>query len=187
MIFLGVLLFATSRESVAQGASPTVSVRSLMTVEQFQKAGLSKLSPSELAALDEWFVQTTLRLMAKSSTGVSQTARTTRALDFSSLEGAIIVADDGEFLGKITTNAFDAQSIGNDIGRYGSNVSRTSILNDVGRYGGEVARMSPFNEVTSVPPRIFKGDRFIAYLTVNTVKSPRVDPRALIGWLKANK
>ena len=32
-----------------------------------------------------------------------------------------------------------------------------------------------------------KGNDFVAYLTVNPVKSPRVDPRALVGWLKANQ
>ena len=104
----------------------------------------------------------------------------------SRLEGAVIVAEDGQFLGKITRNSMDSQSIGNSVGRYGSSVSRTSIFNQVGRYGGTVSRMSPFNSVTSTPPRIYKGDRFIGYLTVNQIKNPRVDPFALIGWIKTN-
>lgn len=187
LILFGACLFVASAQVIAQEPSADVNVRSLMTAEQFQRAGLHKLTPSELAALDEWFVQIAHRLLAASPSPSVSVPTPSRALDFSSLEGAIIVADDGEFLGKITTNAFDLQSIGNEFGRYGSSVGRTSIFNEVGRYGGEVARMSPFNAVTSVPPRIYKGDRFIAYLTVNSVKSPRVDPRALIGWIKANQ
>lgn len=173
---------------LSPGAQPPtgLSVRSLMTVEEFQQAGLNKLTQAEFAALDAWFTKTALRLVITSPSGTAPTINA-RALDFSDLEGAIIVAEDGEFLGKITTNSFDSQSIGNEVGRFGGSVSRTSIFNEVGRYGGEVARMSPFNSVTSVPPRIYKGERFIAYLTVNTVKTPKVDPRALIGWIKANQ
>ncbi len=167
--------------------APRVKVRDLMSEDEFKAAGLGKLTKEELAALDGWFSRTAVRILALGTSGPALPPRTTQSLVYSALEGAIIVADDGEFLGKITINSVDAKSITNEVGRYGSSVSRTSIFNEVGRYGGEVARMSPFNPVTSVPPRIFKGNDFVAYLTVNPVKSPRVDPRALVGWLKANE
>ncbi len=177
----------TSGSASAQVSSPSITVRGLMTPQEFQQAGLGKLTPEELAALDAWFLKTAGQLVtALSPTGNASPARGPRALDFSALEGAIIVAEDGTFLGKITTNSVDPQSIANDVGRYGGSISSTSIFNEIGRYGGEIAPMSPFNTITSTPPRIFKGNRFIAYLTVNTTKNPRVDPRALIGWLKAN-
>jgi hypothetical protein len=184
-LVLATLILVAAPFSFGQQSSDTVSVKNLMTVQEFEQAGLKKLTAAELEALDAWFRKTALRLL-DASTGTPSRANT-RALDFSDLEGAIIVAEDGEFLGKITTNSVDSQSIGNEVGRFGSSVSSTSIFNEVGRYGGEVARMSPFNSVTSVPPRIFKGERFIAYLTVNTVKTPRIDPRALLGWIKANQ
>jgi len=103
------------------------------------------------------------------------------------LENAIIIADDGQFLGKITTSSIDPKSIINSIGPYGSDISPTSIFNDIGKYGGDISPLSPFNDITSTPPRIFRGDRFIGYLTVNTIKTPRVDPRALVGWLKSQE
>ncbi|MDP7066872.1 MAG: hypothetical protein QF637_04565 [Acidimicrobiales bacterium] len=182
------LLLGLALATTLSAQQPTeISVKKLMTVEEFQKAGLSKLSEAELTALDDWFARTALRLMSAAPSAVATPGASPRALDFSSLEGAIIVAEDGEFLGKITIRATDPQSIGNEIGRYGGTISRTSIFNEIGRYGGEISRMSPFNSITSVPPRIFKGDRFIAYLTVNTIITPRVDPRALIGWIKSNQ
>jgi hypothetical protein len=82
---------------------------------------------------------------------------------FSSLGGAVIVAEDGQFLGKITTNALDTQSLLNPLGRYGSELSSTSIFNVLSEYGGEIAGLSPFNAITSTPPKIFKGNTFIGY------------------------
>lgn len=178
-------LFCVSQPAAQEASS--LSVRDLMTQEEFRRAGLTKLSASELEALDAWFSRTAVEILVLGANRSPSPAARPRALDFSDLEGAVIVAEDGEFLGKITMNRFDPQSIGNEVGRFGSPVSRTSILNEIGQYGGQISRMSPFNQITSVPPRIFLGDRFIGYLTVNPVKSPRVDPRALIGWLRANE
>lgn len=173
----------------AQTAAPTITVRGLMTPQEFQQSGLAKLSPTEMAALDSWFLRVAAQLVTAMAQGAADSTPATaaRAFDFSALEGSIIVANDGTFLGKITTNNIDPQSITNDIGRYGSTISSTSMFNEIGRYGGEIASLSPFNSITSTPPRIFKGNRFVAFLTVNTTKSPRVDPRALVGWLKANQ
>jgi hypothetical protein len=174
--------------SWAQEPAGGPGIQSLMTATEFQQAGLQKLTPAELAALSVWFYRTVVTLMGSGAPApVSPPVQGTRALDFSYLEGAIIVAEDGEFLGKITTNSLDPQSIGNQLGKYGSNLSKTSIFNELSRYGGEIARMSPFNNISQVPPRILKGERFIAFLTVNDIKAPRVDPRALIAWIKANE
>jgi hypothetical protein len=115
-------------------------------------------------------------------------ASTSSTIEFEKLDGvAIIVADDGQYLGKISSNAIDSDSIMNSIGRYGSEISSTSIFNEVGRYGGKISSMSPFNDITSRPPKIFVGEEFIAYLTTNSLKTPRVDPYALIGYLKSKR
>jgi len=37
--------------------------------------------------------------------------------------------------------------------------------------------------VTSTPPKIYKENIFIAYLTVNTFMFPRVDTNLLVVWL----
>jgi hypothetical protein len=179
LVIYGQLVFATQRSS-------KLIVRELMTREQFQASGLHKLSASELAVLDQWFYDTAQKLVklgaSESKGGIESSTN-----DFSTLEGSTIVAEDGQFLGKITANSVDSQSIINEVGRFGSEVSSTSIRNSVGRYGSEVSSLSPFNEVASTPPRIFKNGRFVAYLTTNSVKTPRVDPRSLVGWLQSQK
>ena len=151
-----------------------------MTTEEFKASGLSKLSDSELAALDTWVQKHSLRVaqVVAQQTG----APNKDALSFDQLEGCRIVADDGEFLGIISKNAIDAKSILNEIGKYGSQISSVSIFNTIGKYGSEISSLSPFNEITSKPPKIFnKEGKFVAYLTKNSFKTPRVDAHALVG------
>ena len=164
-------------------AQPALRVADLMTAADYQRCGLQKLTDSEKAALDAWVTGFAQKRLEINTTK----APATGALAFGNLDGAVIVAEDGQFLGKITTNSLDAQSLLNTLGRYGSELSSTSIFNALSKYGGEIASLSPFNSITSTPPKIFKGNTFIGYLTTNQVKSPRVDPLALIGWLKANQ
>ena len=90
-----------------------------------------------------------------------------------------------EFLGVISNDKYDSNSIANRYGSYGSKYSSKSIFNRYSLYGSEYSILSPFNSIASKPPMIYKDGEFIAYLTVNTIKTPRVDPYALIGWLKA--
>lgn len=97
----------------------------------------------------------------------------------SALEGALVYANDDQFLGRITSNAFASDSMGNPYGRYGSEISGTSIFNSYGKYGGEYSPLSPFNRTTSTPPVIFLGGKAVAYLTVNPARTPRVDPLAI--------
>lgn len=165
-----------------------LKVKDYMTVTEFQAAGLGKLTPSELAALDKWFSTISARLVdVGTSAPKTESPKAADVIDFASLEGATIIADDGQFLGKITTNTIDSQSIINDIGRHGSEISSTSIRNSIGRYGSTISPQSPFNDITSTPPRIYKKGQFVAYLTTNRIKTPRIDPRALIGWLQSQK
>lgn len=104
------------------------------------------------------------------------------------LLGGYIVAEDGQFLGRISTNEAESLSILNEVGKYGSEVSNTSIFNDVGQYGSSVSPQSAFNDIASTPPRMYTAEgEFVAYLTTNTVKGPRVNTRAFIGWLKSQK
>jgi hypothetical protein len=104
---------------------------------------------------------------------------------FGSLEGCSIIANDGTFLGIISSNKYNADSIINTYGKYGSKYNTNCIFNTYGQYGGSYSLLSPFNKYATTPPVIYKGSNSIAYLTVNTTLSPRVDPYALIGWLQA--
>ena len=99
------------------------------------------------------------------------------------LEGAIIIANDNEYLGKISKSQFDSDSINNQFGTYGSQFSAYSIFNNFGTYGSEFSSLSPFNKFTSTPPKIYKENVFIAYLSVNTFMFPRVDTNLLVVWL----
>jgi hypothetical protein len=103
------------------------------------------------------------------------------------LEGASIVAHDGQFLGIISQNKIKADSISNEIGKYGSSISATSIFNTIGKYGGEISTLSPFNSITATPPKIIMKDNKWAYLTTNEILTPRISPYVIIGWAKRDR
>jgi hypothetical protein len=100
------------------------------------------------------------------------------------LEGAKIVANDGTYLGKVTSNSYDSDSIGNTYGDYGSRYSSKSIFNEYGEYGGQFSIKSPFNKYTTTPPRIITQSGQWAYLTENELISPRIDTYVVIGYVK---
>jgi hypothetical protein len=106
-------------------------------------------------------------------------------LSLDALEGASIVANDGQFLGIISQNHFKDTSISNEFGKYGSKFSSTSIFNEFGKYGGEFSSLSPFNQFTSTPPKILTKDNKWAYLTANTSLSPRISPVSIVAWMNA--
>ena len=108
------------------------------------------------------------------------------AMSFQDLLDGYITADDGQFLGRITTNEYGSDSILNDYGDHGSEYSSDSIFNDYGSYGGEYSAESAFNDMASSPPRVYTKDgHFVGYLTTNDFKNPRIHTLALIGWLKS--
>jgi hypothetical protein len=102
------------------------------------------------------------------------------------LDGATIIASDGVFLGKISRNPFDAESVSNQFGIYGSKYSAKSIFNQYGLYGSQFSAMSPYNQFTSTPPKIMKGGTLLGHLTVNKFIMNRIDPEELAAWLNVN-
>jgi len=94
------------------------------------------------------------------------------------LEGSIIIAEDGTYLGKIT-NKYSSESIFNDYGTFGSLYSSKSIWNEYGTYGSPYSSYSPFNKYTSTPPGIYKDGTLIGYLTVNKYITGAINPYAL--------
>ena len=97
----------------------------------------------------------------------------------SSVEGILIYGSNGTFLGRITSNSFAADSIGNQYGQYGSQYSSTSIFNPYGSYGSEFSSTSAFNNFASSPPILYRNNAGVAFLTTNATKTPRIDPKAL--------
>ncbi len=101
-------------------------------------------------------------------------------------EGIYLQAQDGQFLGNLNPNRFDQDSISNKFSPYGNKFSQTSIFNKFSTYGGQFSQLSPFNRISNTPPRILDGGKFVAYLTVNTMKTPRVDPNEVMEWAERN-
>ena len=97
-----------------------------------------------------------------------------------------IEAGDGTFLGKLSPNKFDQESIFNQFGPYGNQYSPKSIFNGFSKYGNQFNQLSPFNQFSRNPPKLFVRGRFTAYLTKNQFKNPRVDPDDILDWAEKN-
>lgn len=88
------------------------------------------------------------------------------------------------FLGKLTTNAYDIDSIFNEYGTYGSEYQSKSIWNNYGTYGGEFSNQSPFNKFATEPPAIVLDGKVIGYLSLNTTINGAVSPVGLESFLE---
>lgn len=98
-----------------------------------------------------------------------------------------IMANDGTYLGKLTSNQFDSDSILNEFGPYGSEFSPKSIFNEFGTYGSEFSSQSPFNEFAPTPPKIYVNGQFYGLLTVNEfVSGKKISPKGIKQWIKDN-
>ncbi|OGW78853.1 MAG: hypothetical protein A3I73_00935 [Omnitrophica bacterium RIFCSPLOWO2_02_FULL_45_16] len=70
-----------------------------------------------------------------------------------------LYSQDGKYLGRVSSNPVDPDSISNPVGRYGSPVSVDSVNNPVGRYGSAVSSESANNPLATNAPRIvYDGD-----------------------------
>lgn len=80
-----------------------------------------------------------------------------------------LYSNDGKiYLGKVTTNRYDSESIWNEYGTYGNKYSSNSIWNEYGTYGSKYSNQSAFNKYASEPPQIVDKDGyFVCYLTEN--------------------
>lgn len=100
---------------------------------------------------------------------------------------SFIIANDNEYLGKLTSNEFDSDSLLNQFGPYGNEFSPKSIFNEFGTYGSEFSSLSPFNEFTSTPPQIFIDGRFYGYLTMNQfLQEKKISPKNIKQWIRDN-
>lgn len=70
---------------------------------------------------------------------------------------ARIYSRDGRYLGKLSANPYDPDSIANPYGRYGSRYSPDSVNNPYSRYGSRYSNESPRNPYATRPPRIYRG------------------------------
>ncbi|MEX0944133.1 MAG: 4-fold beta flower protein [Balneolaceae bacterium] len=99
------------------------------------------------------------------------------------LMGAEIIASDNTFLGVISNNRLDQNSISNSYGPHGGKYSQYSIFNQYGPYGGKYSQNSPFNQYSSTPPKIVKNGNLLGYLTANKYLHNRIDVNDFMAWL----
>ncbi len=91
--------------------------------------------------------------------------------------GDFVYSADGQFLGIISTNQFDPDSLANPFGTYGNEYNMYSIWNPYGLYGSEYGLYSPYNPYTITPPYVYNiYGVFIGYLTKNPTLYPAFDP-----------
>ena len=60
----------------------------------------------------------------------------------------------GKYLGTLSNNQYDPESVRNPYGRYGSKYSPDSINNPYGKYGSKYSPDSPNNPYATNPPVI---------------------------------
>ena len=61
----------------------------------------------------------------------------------------------GQYLGNLSANPYDANSVSNPYGRYGSPYSADSIKNPYGKYGSRYSNDSPNNPYATNAPGIY--------------------------------
>lgn len=110
---------------------------------------------------------------------ITQTSQRTA----SQLSGSVVIAGDGEYLGKIA-NQYDTDSIFNEYGTYGSKYAAKSIWNQYGTYGSKFSNYSAFNPYAASPPKIYKDGAFVAYLTVKKNVANAINPYVLLSHFR---
>ena len=101
-------------------------------------------------------------------------------------EKSYLIAQDNQFLGKITSDPYDRNSVLNEYGPYGSEYSPTSIFNEYSQYGSEYGAYSINNPYCSSPPKLFIQGRFLGRVSVNQYITNRIPTGSFLYTLKNN-
>jgi hypothetical protein len=108
------------------------------------------------------------------------TAKPSTAQSLSDLDGVSwLEGYRGQFLGEISSNSYNSQSICNSYGTFGSDYSAKSIWSEYGQYGSEYSNMSAYSQYAKYPPHIMVGNQVVAFVTRNSSFENRVDPAIL--------
>lgn len=92
-----------------------------------------------------------------------------------SYEGLYLLAENGQYLGEVTTNRDEETSLLNSYGPYGSRYSDTSIFNPYSEYGSRYGANSVNNPYASLPPKLYRAGRAVVPVSKNPYISDRVD------------
>lgn len=132
----------------------------------------------------EYYPDGTVALLGMWSYDIYIGGTTSTTLSSGSLK---LYADDinGTYLGKLTTNTYNSESIFNKYGTYGSEYSSKSIWNKYGTYGSEYSSYSAFNKYAFSPPKIVDSNgKVIGRVTVNEFIKGAITPYSLFDYLK---
>lgn len=99
---------------------------------------------------------------------------------------SFLVAADGQFLGQLSSNKYQLESVMNEYGSYGSIYSTTSIFNQYSAYGSPFNTLSPFNQYSQTPPKIYLRGVHVGFLSVNQFVTQRLDPHQLFDYIITN-
>ncbi|MFN4168119.1 MAG: hypothetical protein ACK4HD_07430 [Pannonibacter phragmitetus] len=66
-----------------------------------------------------------------------------------------VVSPNGQYLGNLSNNQYDPNSISNPYGQYGSPYSPNSVNNPYGQYGSPYSPNSANNPYATNPPRVY--------------------------------
>lgn len=102
----------------------------------------------------------------------------------SGVNGSFLQAHDKQFLGTITANQYDNDSILNIYGPYGSQYSNTSIFNPYSPYGSEYGALSVNNPYCSTPPKLVINGRQIGFVSANPYVNNRIPIEGFLYTLK---
>jgi hypothetical protein len=104
------------------------------------------------------------------------------SLNLSTLDGwATLVAEDGTYLGLVSSSQVSLDSICNPVGKYGSPVGLNSVRNTAGKYGSSSGLYSPYNAFSIHPPAIVYRNNVVGYLSKNRSVRNAVDPDYLFA------
>jgi len=88
------------------------------------------------------------------------------------------------YLGCLNCSDVASDSVDNEIGQYGSDISPQSIFNE-GQYGSGISPESPCNDIASNPPVIVdQNGGLYGYLTLNDAHPKAVIDQNILAWLK---
>lgn len=152
-----------------------------------------RFSPYEVAAFSEGFVDVYIPYDVIFNAQATVPANTTPPQTTNPVTGVLaseisVYSNDLKtYLGTLSTNTYDSESIFNQYGTYGSKYSTLSIWSTYGTYGSSYSLESAFNEYTLTPPvLVYKGQAF-GYLTSNKNLTNGISPSNILEFAKSLK
>lgn len=99
---------------------------------------------------------------------------------------AYLLAGDGQYLGKITSDRSDPDALTNPYGRYGSHYSPYSIFNPSSPYGSSEGAFSIHNPHCATPPQLYLNGIPARRVTANKELPDAIDSELFLRQLKSN-